>query len=360
MAVIFVTHPDFADHDTGVGHPERPERLTAVAEGVRRSGLGSDLRPVAPEPATTADLERVHDPGYVGALERFCRTGGGHLDADTPCRPRSWDAALLAAGAGLTAVRRLEAGEGDAAFCAVRPPGHHARPAQAMGFCLLNNVAITAAALAERGERVVVVDYDAHHGNGTQDAFYDDPRVTYVSLHQSPLYPGTGALLETGQGAGLGHNVNVPVPPGTTGDVYRAAVDEVVAPLVAEVGATWMLVSAGFDGHRADPLTDLGLSAGDFADLTAELVALVPPGRRLVFLEGGYDLEALRDSTAAALAALAGERLHTEAPTGGGPGRDVVTAAQMVHRRAVQEGASQPGGPPTIAPRWGLQDGDPL
>src|SRR5690606_40153633 len=127
------------------------------------------------------------------------------------------------------------------------------------------------AALAERGERVVVVDYDAHHGNGTQDAFYDDPRVTYVSLHQSPLYPGTGALLETGQGAGLGHNVNVPVPAGATGDVSRAAVDEVVAPLVAEVGATWLLVSAGFDGHRADPLTDLGLSAGDFADLTAEL-----------------------------------------------------------------------------------------
>jgi acetoin utilization deacetylase AcuC-like enzyme len=148
------------------------------------------------------------------------------------------------------------------------------------------------------------------------------------------------------------------VPAGATGDVYRAAVDEVVAPLVAEVGATWLLVSAGFDGHRADPLTDLGLSAGDFADLTAELVGLVPPGRRLVFLEGGYDLDALADSTAAALAALAGDRLHTEAPTGGGPGRDVVTAARMVHRRAVQEGASQPSGPPTIPPRWGLPDGD--
>ncbi|HZM30135.1 MAG TPA: histone deacetylase [Acidimicrobiales bacterium] len=334
MSILFVTHPGYVDHDPGYGHPERPQRLIAVEAGAELSGLGEDLVRVPARAATEREIERVHTPTYVAALERFCRSGGGHLDADTAAGPASWDAALHAAGAGLTAIEALAAGDATAAFCAVRPPGHHALAARAMGFCLFNNVAVAAAALAEAGQRVLVVDYDAHHGNGTQDTFYYDRRVTYVSFHQSPLYPGTGSVLETGDGEGRGRTVNVPVPPGATGDVYRAAIEEVVAPLATEVGATWLLVSAGFDAHRSDPLTELALTSGDYADMTADLARLVEPGHVLAFLEGGYDLEALRDSTAAALVALAGDRLHPEAPSGGGPGRDSILAAELAHKRA--------------------------
>ncbi len=173
----------------------------------------------------------------------------------------------LAAGAGLTAVAALQRGEGAAAFCAVRPPGHHATPTESMGFCLVSNIAVVAAALADAGERVWIFDFDAHHGNGTQAVFYDDPRVLFVSTHQWPLYPGTGRRTETGVGAGAGTTVNIPLPPETTGDVYLRAFDEVIAPVVDRFAPTWLLISAGFDAHRADPLTDLGLSAGDFAAL---------------------------------------------------------------------------------------------
>ena len=329
--MLIEAHPDTGAHDTGPGHPERPARLEAVLRGIHRAGVSDALVPVVPRPASRAELEAVHSTEYLDAMEAFCRSGGGAVDADTVASSRSWQAALVAAGAGLDAVERLRGGEADAAFIAVRPPGHHASARRAMGFCLLNNVAVTAAALAGAGERVLIVDYDAHHGNGTQNVFWADGRVTYLSLHEWPFYPGTGAIEDTGAGAGAGATVNLPLPAGATGDVYLAAFDEVIAPVAERTRPTWVIISAGFDAHRADPLCDLSLSAGDYGELTARICSLVPPGRRLVVLEGGYDLDALAESAGACVAALAGGRYQPEAPTNGGPGRHVVDAARRIH-----------------------------
>src|SRR3954471_21296490 len=240
--VLVVTHPRFLDHDAGRGHPERPARLDAVLRGISDAGVAEAVTQVAPRPASRAELELVHPARYLDAVERFCAGGGGHLDPDTHVGPQSWEAAVLAAGAGLDAIERLDRGEADAAFCVVRPPGHHATPARAMRFWLLNNVAVAAAALAARGERVLVVDYDAHHGNGTQDVFYADGSVLYVSMHEFPLYPGTGRLDETGTGPGAGATVNLPFPAGTTGDSYLASLDEVVVPVAERFGATWVIL----------------------------------------------------------------------------------------------------------------------
>jgi len=331
VPVLIEMHPACAEHDTGGAHPERASRLSAVHRGLEVALASEAAVVVTPRDATRDEITRVHDPATVDAIEAFCLAGGGHIDADTTASVGSWKAALAAAGGALDAVQRLRAGEADAAFVAVRPPGHHATPDQAMGFCLLNNVAIAAAALADAGERVLIVDFDAHHGNGTQDAFYSDDRVLYVSLHQSPLYPGTGRVAERGSGDGLGATVNIPVPPGATGDVYLAALDEVVFPVAERFASTWLIISAGFDGHRDDPLTDLGLTSGDFSELTSRLCSLAPAGRRVAVLEGGYDLAALAASTEACVAALAGERVHPEGVTSGGPGRGVVEAARSIH-----------------------------
>ena len=309
MPVLLGSDSRFLDHDAGPRHPERPARLAAVLRGIASAGVEEAIVSFAPRPATRRELELVHPPEHLDTLADFCAAGGGAIDADTRAGPASYEVAVLAAGAGPDAVERLDRGEGEAAFLAVRPPGHHASARRAMGFCLLNNIAITAAVLVERGERVLIADWDVHHGNGTQDVFWADPRVLYISLHQFPLYPGTGRPEETGEGPGEGANLNVALPPGTAGDAYRAAVAEVVVPAAERFGPTWVLVSAGFDGHRDDPLADMAL------------------GKVHVGEQAGRDLDALARSAGACVASMAGVDYRPEAPTSGEVGREAVEAA---------------------------------
>ena len=312
-------------------------------EGVR--ALGPDQEIVAPvfDEASMDELARVHDPAYLARLAAFCAEGGGDIDADTYASTDSWTAARRAAGAGLAALRALEQrGEG-VAFVPVRPPGHHATGDRAMGFCLINNVAVAAAARTALGERVLIVDWDVHHGNGTQDIFWDDPAVLYVSTHQHPLYPGTGRPDEVGGAAAPGLTLNLPLPPGATGDVVRAALDGEARQSIEEFAPDWVLVSCGFDAHRDDPLSNLQLSSGDFAELACIVREFAPrPGRLALFLEGGYEAAALASSVEATLGALLGRRGDSPAPTHGGPGLAQLHTDGTARRRAIDAARGEP------------------
>lgn len=321
---------DQDDHETPAWHPENRQRLDAALAGIDEAGLADATEWRRPGEAEVSELALAHDPLYVDAVRRFCLAGGGDLDPDTVATPGSWDTARRSAGAVLEALDALRDGSCDVAFSAGRPPGHHAVRDRAMGFCLFNNAAIGAARLASGGERVVVFDWDVHHGNGTQDIFYDDPRVLYVSTHESPLYPGTGLLRETGGSTAERTNLNLPFPAGTRGDVYRNAFDEVIAPVVEQFAPDWMIISAGFDGHRDDPLAGVELTAADYADLAVRAASLVPAGRTLVVLEGGYSPRALTRSVGSTLAALVGVDYRPEPASSGDVGLPTVTAARQL------------------------------
>jgi acetoin utilization deacetylase AcuC-like enzyme len=334
VVLVVAGSPELDRHEVPDGSPECPARVQAALDGISIAGLSEAAIFQGARRATEVELTRVHNPSYLSSLREFCASGGGAVDFDTHASLGTWDTALLAAGGVLAAIDALASGIGEVAFVAARPPGHHALANKAMGFCFFNNIAIGAAELADRGERVFILDWDVHHGNGTQSTFWDDPRVLFVSTHQWPLFPGTGRAEEIGGPNALGLTLNVPLPPGATGDVVLKAFDEIVAPAVDSFSPSWVLVSAGFDAHRADPLANLALTSGDFANLARRARGFAPGAGRLVFvLEGGYELDALRLSVGATIAAVLGAPFRAEAASTGGPGSDAVQHAHAVHVR---------------------------
>ena len=279
------------------GHPEHPGRLAAIDAELDRRGLRARTHAVPARLATRAELERVHTARYLDALEiTIADRQSGWFDPDTYYAPGSYDAALLAAGGTIDCALAVVDGRLDAAFALVRPPGHHATADRAMGFCLVNNVAVAAAAAKARGLRVAIFDWDVHHGNGTEAIFYEDADVLYASMHEWPQYPGTGARIDVGRGAGIGATLNVPVPSGTSGAEYLALFRSVISPALERFAPDLLLVSAGFDGHREDPLGGLALDDETFRSLTLELLAVQP--KIALVLEGGYHLPALARSAA--------------------------------------------------------------
>ena len=319
-APVFLEHPSSLAHDTG-SHPERADRIAAITAQLERDDWLGFERVQSP-PAERADLTAVHPPRYVDAIEAVSLRGGGQLDLDTVMSERSFEAALHAAGGAVALVDMLLEGAAPTGFSAHRPPGHHALSDRAMGFCLFNNVAVAAQhAIGVRGlDRVMVLDWDVHHGNGTNDIFHASDQVLFVSIHQSPLYPGTGPARDAGSGPGEGYTVNLPVPATSDDALYLSLVRHVVEPLALVYEPQLLLISAGYDAHRDDPLAECHVTEAGFAAMTAAVRRLaatlgVPLG---CVLEGGYALGPLARSVAATLAALTGEP-GAEEPVGEAP-----------------------------------------
>jgi len=308
----FVYHDIYLEHKTTPGHPERPERLTAIIDRLKKDGLYSQLLLLSPSPVSLEWLGTVHRPNYIERARVRCEEGAGYLDSmDVPISQRSYEAALLAAGGVLCAIDAVMEGRVANAFCAVRPPGHHAMPDEAMGFCIFNNVAVGAKYIQKKYglQKVLIVDCDVHHGNGTQAVFYTDPNVLYFSVHQYPFYPGTGSESEKGSGAGLNHTINVPLQAGAGDNDFLRAFEEKLKPAALSFSPDFVLISAGFDAHKDDTLGAMKLTERGFAELTQIVKAIADKccrGRLVSVLEGGYSLTGLAASVEAHIRVLMG------------------------------------------------------
>jgi acetoin utilization deacetylase AcuC-like enzyme len=305
---LLYCHPCFLDHETG-SHPERADRIRHIPERLAAVGLSGLCRTPEFQPVSRQRLARVHSPSYIDEVWAYAKSGGGHLDSDTIVSPASYDVALMAAGSVCDAVERVLRGEDTKALCLVRPPGHHAMINRAMGFCLFNNIAVAARLAVDVLEldRVLIVDWDIHHGNGTQATFWEDPRVGFLSIHRWPFFPGTGSADETGGSHGLGTICNLPVEFGTSREAYLALFRSSLEEFAAKIRPQLVLVSAGFDTHRLDPVGNLGLETEDFAPLTnmvLDVADAYAEGRLVSVLEGGYAPDILADCIAVHLAEM--------------------------------------------------------
>ena len=306
----FIYHPDYLNHDTGYGHPERPDRLRASLAALKQSDVWDQLHHITPQPATVEQIAYAHNPGYSEHIRQSCASEVP-LSYDTPVGQDSYDIALLSTGGVLCAAEAVATNQVKNAFAMVRPPGHHTTPGQSMGFCLFNNIAVTARYLQREHDvgKVAIVDWDVHHGNGTQDIFYEDESVFFFSIHQYPLYPGTGSQYEKGEGKARGTTLNVQMPGGSDDDYYITVFENILLPALQQFSPEFILISAGFDAHYLDPLSQVDLTANGFAELTNLVLKVaeeVASGNVVSALEGGYSLEGLAESVVAHVERLVG------------------------------------------------------